>query len=283
MDSHAFHENSSKQSTVSFLAGERKNEVHFTKSRVQFLTEEILLDNDRDLDTGPTSRQKRSYISDYDNPYASTPLKLESDVDFPQRPPLPKHYFRRHEFDVNLNRPVDTIESVYQNSNQPFKNFRNPESAMGPFRPVCSQTYGMNDGFHENFYSHKPKKQSEILPDKFDEKSTEFSDNIIHFEQVGMWKMWSVQEKACMLSISLKGEAQKLLSSLRPDQHVHYQEIKYALSQCFAPIERGLAYRCQFRNRKRLRDESVIDYGYEIRRLGQKAFPNMDARSLEIC
>jgi hypothetical protein len=86
-----------------------------------------------------------------------------------------------------------------------------------------------------------------------------------------------------MLSINLRGEAQRLLSSLSPTQLNNYSEIKRALTQRFSPQERELAYRCEFRNRKRHTGEYVSDYGYSLRRLGQKAFPLMPSSALESC
>lgn len=55
------------------------------------------------------------------------------------------------------------------------------------------------------------------------------------------------------------------------------------LTQRFSPHERELAFRCEFRNRKRNKGESVSDYGYALPRLGQKAFPLMPSSALESC
>jgi hypothetical protein len=57
-----------------------------------------------------------------------------------------------------------------------------------------------------------------IEPDRFDGSSTEWNDYIIHFEQAAAWNKWSDHQKACMLSNNLRGETQRLLSSLSPIQ-----------------------------------------------------------------
>lgn len=63
----------------------------------------------------------------------------------------------------------------------------------------------------------------------------------------------------------------------------NYSEVKRVLTQRFSPHERELACQCEFRNRKRNKGESVSDYGYALRRLGQKAFPLMPSSALESC
>ena len=56
-------------------------------------------------------------------------------------------------------------------------------------------------------------KVEEIQPDNFDGSGkTEWSDYIVHFQQCASWNKWSDSQKAQMLSIRLRGEAQRLLS-----------------------------------------------------------------------
>ena len=129
--------------------------------------------------------------------------------------------------------------------------------------------------------SHTPHR--EIKPDTFDGKSTDWSDYLIHFEQVASWNQWSLRQKACILGISLRGDAQKLLSTLPSYKLSDYDALKDALTRRFSPQERSLAFRCEFRNRRRMKHESVADYGYEIRRLAQRAYPTMDPEALETC
>lgn len=45
--------------------------------------------------------------------------------------------------------------------------------------------------------------------------------------------------------------------------------------------ERESAYRCEFRARKRLRGESVSEYGFALNRLANRAFPNIPLANLE--
>ena len=49
-------------------------------------------------------------------------------------------------------------------------------------------------------------------PDSFDgfEKGPEISEYLIYFEQIAIWNSWTPDQKARMLSIKLKEEAEML-------------------------------------------------------------------------
>ena len=130
--------------------------------------------------------------------------------------------------------------------------------------------------------AHMPSKK-EIYPDNFDGSSkTEWTDYIVHFEQVASWNQWSEVQKAQMLSIHLRGEAQRLLGDLTIAQLSNYQVMKQIISERYEPKEKDVAYRCQFRYRKREKGESVSDYGYQLNRLARKAYPNLTLSQLEM-
>ena len=50
----------------------------------------------------------------------------------------------------------------------------------------------------------------------------------------------------------------------------------------YEPKKNGVAYRCQFRYRKREKEESASDYGYHLNRLAQKAYPILTLNQLEV-
>lgn len=66
---------------------------------------------------------------------------------------------------------------------------------------------------------------------------------------------------AQQLCMSLRGNAQKRLSDLNSKQVNDYNEIKFALEQRFHPPVQESAFRSDFRNRRRDKNESVTDYG----------------------
>ena len=116
--------------------------------------------------------------------------------------------------------------------------------------------------------NRKPKE-----PDTFDGNKVEWNDYVCHFEQVAEWNEWNDHEKALQLAMSLRGVAQRVLGELPREILCHYETLKSVLMQRFCPPERVTAYRCEFRNRRRNREESVVEYGYALKRLASRAFP----------
>lgn len=88
--------------------------------------------------------------------------------------------------------------------------------------------------------------------------------------------------EAQQLSMCLRGNAQKVLADLTLNQINNYSEIRSALMQRFNPPGREVAYRCDFRHRRRQKSETVAQYGYSLRRLATMAFPDIsrDAREM---
>ena len=130
---------------------------------------------------------------------------------------------------------------------------------------------------HQNFPVRKEKE-----PDKFDGRTVEWKDFIVHFEQVSEWNRWSYHEKSQQLVMCLRGEAQKLLGDLTVELRSDYDRLKSVLTKRFNPEELVIAHRCEFRSRRRKHGESPSDYGYALRRLGCLAFPKMTYDDREI-
>ena len=79
--------------------------------------------------------------------------------------------------------------------------------------------------------STTPYSKTEVHPDNFDGSGkTEWSDYLVHFEQCAKWNQWSDAQKAQMLSIHLRGEAQRLLSGLTVAQLGNFDAIKQIIS-----------------------------------------------------
>ena len=127
-------------------------------------------------------------------------------------------------------------------------------------------------------------KRKEKEPDKFDGRNVEWRDYIVHFEKVAMWNNWHDSEKAQQLAMCLRGQAQKLLGQLRPSELNDFEQLKRVLTQRYDPQERSVAYRCEFRSRKRQKNESPSDFAYALQRLVSLAFPEMpyDCREINV-
>jgi hypothetical protein len=143
--------------------------------------------------------------------------------------------------------------------------------------PICYDTARHELPIQRSYSNHTHKE-----PDKFDGKSTDWRDYIIHFENVSRWNGWNSLEKAQQLTMSLRGPAQKLLSDLNSDQFTNFELLKETLGRRFNPIERETAFRCEFRNRKQKRQESASDFGFTLQRLCSLAFPGVHSDAREI-
>ena len=127
---------------------------------------------------------------------------------------------------------------------------------------------------------HSMRKAKE--PEKFDGQSTDWQDYFVQFENVARWNNWSNIEKAQQLVMSLKGNAQRLLSELNPIYLDNYDYIVQVLNRRFNPVERETAFRCEFRNRRQNRSESAAEFGYALQKLSTKAYPNVQSNAREM-
>lgn len=98
-----------------------------------------------------------------------------------------------------------------------------------------------------------------------------------------LWNHWYVTEKAIQLAMAVRGVTQRILSELSPTRLSCYSDVTISLSlnKRFCPSEREPAYRCEFRVRKCMREETVFEYGYSLNRLANRTFPNIPIANSE--
>ena len=94
-----------------------------------------------------------------------------------------------------------------------------------------------------------------------------------HFEAVAQWNRWSYEEKDLQLAISLIDEAREVLISL-DDEKYDYDVLCHALGGRFSPEGKESTYALQLMNRQCKKNEDITSYGYAIRRLAVKAYPD---------
>ena len=82
-------------------------------------------------------------------------------------------------------------------------------------------------------HSPLPGRIKVLEPETFDGSASDvdISEYLIHFEQVVDWNRWNVDQKAKMLTIKLRGEAQKLLTTLSCLQVMNYSALKQSYSE----------------------------------------------------
>ncbi|MEW8548365.1 MAG: hypothetical protein AB2693_33100 [Candidatus Thiodiazotropha sp.] len=189
---------------------------------------------------------------------------------------------------------LQKVSFSVQNENNTFQfpNLKQPTCVSSTLQlPVhCStssssqtqRSLNKDMAYSQHAHSYQPAKRKHKEPDKFDGKSVEWRDYIVHFDQVSSWNGWNDSEKAQQLAMSLRGQAQKLLGELTETELNSYSELKRILSQRYDPQERSFAYRCEFRARKRQKNESPSDFAYALRRLACLAFPDMPYECREI-
>ena len=140
-------------------------------------------------------------------------------------------------------------------------------------KPTTNSNGDLTPSLQKHSCQATKRKQNE--PDNVDGKSVEWRDYIVHFDQVSAWNGCNYPEKAQQLVMSLRRQAQKLLGELTETELNSFNDRKRILSQRYDPQERSVAYRCEFRARKRQKNESPSDFAYALRRLACLAFPEM--------
>ena len=167
--------------------------------------------------------------------------------------------------------PVSVNSEYNMDSRDSTRLFNNP--------PVVQTNPCRNDR-ETSFHEKQPyRKQKE--PDKYDGEKVEWQDFQVHFETVATWNGWTDLEKGLQLATCLRGKAQKVLSELKPSQKSDYYTLTSVLAKRFNPPHRENAFRAVFRQRKRQPKESLMDYGCEVSRLAQKAYPEFPYEALD--
>ena len=124
-------------------------------------------------------------------------------------------------------------------------------------------------------------RRREMEPDYYD-GSADLNDYLEHFEQVAEYNGWSDDQRARALCTRLKGDARKILRSLSMLEKTDYGLLQMALAREFDMQEMVMAHRSVYKNRRRKKDETVAQFGFELRRLAQKAYPALSLRELEV-
>ena len=129
--------------------------------------------------------------------------------------------------------------------------------------------------------SDKSPRREQKEPDKYDGEKVEWQNFKVHFETVAAWNGWTNTEKGLQLATCLRVKAQKVLSELKPSQKSDYQTLTNVLGKRFSPPHRESAFRAVLRQRRRLLKESLMEYGCEVSRLAQKAYPEFQYEALD--
>lgn len=116
-------------------------------------------------------------------------------------------------------------------------------------------------------------------PKPFNSVTSEWSDYLPHFEAVALWNGWTNDQKAQQLIMSLDGEALKLLGQISEETRQDYKGLLAELNRRYDPHERAAAYKIEFRGRTRHRNENIMTYAQELKRLVVRSYPDLPSIS----
>ncbi|KAK6171895.1 hypothetical protein SNE40_018318 [Patella caerulea] len=223
------------------------------------------------------SSNYESIVSQFTNPSSrvhptSPPVSNKGDEDFHSLV-LQQFKVLSEELGSYRNELCELKNSVQQNVPKPTdKNVDADHSAVSP--RVTSTPY--NQGMGSVCY-RKPVKN----PQDYDGTSS-LMDYMCHFEICAHLNNWTSDEMALHLAGSLKGRAQKVLSSMKVEDRKVYSKLISALEDRFLPPNQSQLYRAQLKARKRQSNESLPELGEAVKRLVAMAYPSADCDLLNI-
>ena len=136
-----------------------------------------------------------------------------------------------------------------------------------------STTYAVLSRENRGDNSEKPKRKP-VWPDKFNGTTSSLQDFLAHFEVVSKINMWTEEEKGSHLCISLKGNAQKVITSLGSDQRENYKALVAALEERFGTEGQDEIFKAQLQSYSKSEKESYQDLADNISKLVSKAYPS---------
>ena len=100
---------------------------------------------------------------------------------------------------------------------------------------------------------------------------------------VSAWNRWNLEEKAVQLAMNFTGTARQVWVDSFGDVSipVSYEYLVAALTQGFKPEGQEKACKAEFQHRVHKREESFMEYGYALKRLAIREFPQIKHNARE--
>ncbi len=154
------------------------------------------------------------------------------------------------------------------------------ESRRGPrvrrHRSPSSERTDSSSASDRGRARHRPEHQRHMVPDKFDGKTMEWADYLVHFEIVSEVNGWQGRIKAMQLAGSLTGRARHVLSGLPGEEYSHWGRLTARLAQAFDPPHQEEAHRNALRMRCRRKEETPQEFGQDLELLSRRAYPQLN-------
>lgn len=158
--------------------------------------------------------------------------------------------------------------------------FGDTPTSWGRNRPTGNRMGVPSTGSGSRGVRATPRKS--MSADTYNGKGTELGDYLAHFDRVASWNGWSYEERGIQLAMNLRGPAQEVLGYLDAEESEDFDTLREALVRRFNPAERVTLHRCEFRNRKLQKGESVSEYGFALNRMAAKAYRDIPQEPREI-
>ncbi|MEW8542499.1 MAG: hypothetical protein AB2693_03110 [Candidatus Thiodiazotropha sp.] len=104
---------------------------------------------------------------------------------------------------------------------------------------------------------------------------------ISHFQNCADLGRWSETDKALTLSACLKGQARGFYLGLSPLDRSSYYRLVQKFSEKFGSVRQQSRYLTKFKTRKRKPGEEIASLGDDLRRLAQRAYPDLGTDAQE--
>ena len=126
--------------------------------------------------------------------------------------------------------------------------------------------------YTQRHHTDKPKSK-DVQPDRYKGDSG-WCEYLVHFEMCAELNNWGEEEKAKHLAINLRGNAQKVLSNLLPEEKRNYKALVKKLEDRFGTEGQSEVYKAKLTIKKKSSKESYQELAENMTDLVMKAYPS---------
>ena len=151
-------------------------------------------------------------------------------------------------------------------------------SSKNPFTPPPSYHSGANQSSKvPSSIPKNPLGESKpvVMPEPFDGTSLTLEDWLTNFEICCKINGWSEQQKCSFLAVKLRGAALHVYTDLPVEKRTHYASVVHSLRNRFDRSHQTELYKVQLRARVRQSGENLSELASAIRRLTNRAYPEI--------
>ena len=122
--------------------------------------------------------------------------------------------------------------------------------------------------------------ETSSLPDPFSSESS-WEQWYFRFQNVAAVNDWHTETPLKWLKVRLVGWAQTAFQRLPDDTQADFKQAVAALKEHFEPVSCKTCYQVELQSRRKRKTESWADLADDLRRLADKAYPDLEERARE--